>query len=107
MDQLPADVMLKLYYTMVYFNQRMLYSVACGKSRRINASKIDYAHRRACKLLADDNKKILTFHSIYDYFALLMAFNTNNLSFQEYFKDNIFSSTISYAQHKTQNKYQV
>ena len=31
-------------------------------------------HRPACKLLKDYNQKILTFHSIYDYFALLKAF---------------------------------
>ena len=35
--------------------------------------KIECAHRRARKLLTDYNHRILTFHSIYDYFALLKA----------------------------------
>ena len=38
----------------------------------INAAKNGCAHRRARKLLTDYNHRILTFHSIYDYFALLL-----------------------------------
>ena len=56
------------------------------------------------QLLTDDNQKIFTFHSIYDYFALLKAFNTNTLNFHQYFGQIIFSSTIAYAQHQTENK---
>ena len=58
----------------------------------------------ACKLLTDYNQKILTFHSIYDYFALLKAFNTNTLNFIIFQRQIIFLSTISYAQYQTQNK---
>ena len=42
-------------------------------SGHTNAAKIECAHRRARKLLTDYNHRILTFHSIYDYFALLNA----------------------------------
>ena len=44
---------------------------------------------RTRKLLPDYNQKILTFHPIYDYFALLTAFNTNTtFNFHQYLKDN-------------------
>ena len=82
--QLPANVMVKLYYYLVY--SHLTYSLlASGRSRITNASKIECAHRRECKLLTHYNVKILTFHSIYDYFALLKAFNTNTLNFHQYF----------------------
>ena len=55
-----------------------------------NAAKIEYAHRKARKILTDYNHRILTFHSIYDYFALFKAFNTNTLNFHQYFKDKFF-----------------
>ena len=84
--QLPANVMVKLLYFLVY--SHLTYELlACERSARTNASKIGCAHRRACKLLTDYNQKILTFHSVYDYFALIKAFNTNALNFQQYFKD--------------------
>ena len=68
--------MFKLYHYLVYshLNYALL---AWGRSGRTNAAKIECAHRRACKLLTDYNQKILTFLSIYDYFVLLKAFNTN------------------------------
>ena len=70
---------------MVY--SHLTYSLlAWGRSGRTNAAKIQRAHRRACKLLTDYNQKILTFHSIYDYFALLKTYNTNALNFHQYFK---------------------
>ena len=59
----------------------MRYWHAWGRSGSTNAAKIECAHRRACKLLTDYNQKILTFHSIYDYFALLKDFNINILKF--------------------------
>ena len=50
--QLPADVMVKLYYSLVYFH--LTYAVlAWGRSGLTNAAKIKCAHRRACKLLTD------------------------------------------------------
>ena len=68
--QLPADVMVKLYYSLVY--SHLTYALlAWGRSGRTNAAKIECAHRRARKLLTDFNHRILTFHSIYDYFSLL------------------------------------
>ena len=64
-SQLPADVMVKLYYSLVY--SHLTYALlAWGRSGRTNAAKIECAHRRARKLLTDYNRKILTFHSIYD-----------------------------------------
>ena len=67
--QLPADVMVKLYYSLVY--SHLTYALlALGRSGLMNAAKIECAHKRACKLLTNYNHRILTFHSIYDYFAL-------------------------------------
>ena len=62
--QLPADVMVKLYYTLVY--SHLAYALLQhGEDRDLrNAAKIERAHRRACKLLTDYNHRILTFHSI-------------------------------------------
>ena len=54
-----------------------------GRSGLTNAAKIECCHRRARKLLTDCDHRILTFHSIYDYFALLKAFNTNTLNFRQ------------------------
>ena len=82
--QLPANAMVKLYYSLVYSHLTCAL-LAWGRSGSTNAAKIECAHMRTCKLLTDYNQKILTFHSIYDYFALLKAFNTNTLNFYEYF----------------------
>ena len=63
-----------------------------------NAAKIECAHRRARKLLTDYNHRILTFHSIYDYFALYMiTLNTlNSLNYHQYFKDKLSSHQPSH-----------
>ena len=61
--QLPANVMVKLNYYLVY--SHLTYALlAWGRSGSINAAKIECAHRRACKLLTNFNQKILTFHSL-------------------------------------------
>ena len=71
--RLPADVIVKLYYSLVY--SHLTYALlAWGRSGSNNAAKIKCAHRRARKLLTDYNHRILTFHSIYDYFALFKDF---------------------------------
>ena len=86
--QLPADAMVKLYYSLVH--SHLTYELpAWGWSGRTNAARIECAHRRARKLLTDYNHRILTFHSIYDYFALLKAWNTNTHNFNQYFKDKL------------------
>ena len=65
--QLPADVMAKLYYSLVY--SHLTYALlAWERLGFTNAAKIECAHRRARKLLTDYNHRILTFNSIYDYF---------------------------------------
>ena len=93
--QLPANVMIKLYYSLVY--SYLTYALlSWGRSGSTNAAKIECAHRRACKLLTDYNQKILAFHSIYDYFALLKAFNTNTPNFHQYFKDKLSSHQPSH-----------
>ena len=101
--QLPANVMVKLYYSLVY--SHLTYTLlAWGRSGRTNAAKIECAHRRACKLLTDYNQKDpFGSYSIYYYFTLLKAFNTNTLNFHQYLRQIIFSATISYAQHQTLN----
>ena len=87
--QLPADVMVKLYYSLVY--SHLTYALlAWGRSGFTNAVTIECAHRRACKLFTYYNDRILTFHSIYDHFALLMVLNTNIFNYQQYFKDKLF-----------------
>ena len=82
--------------------------LAWGRSGLMNAAKIECAHRRACKLLADYNHRILTFHSIYDYFALLKAFNTNTLNYYQYFKDKSSSHQPSHmhnTRHRTNSNF--
>ena len=102
--QLPADVMVKLYYSLVY--SHLTYALlAWGRSGHTDAAKIECAHRRACKLLTDYNHWILTFHSIYDYFALLMAFNTNTLNYHHYFKDKLSSHQPSHMHNTRQRTY--
>ena len=93
--QLPADITAKLYYSLVYSHLTFAL-LAWGRSGRTNAAKIECAHRRARKLLTDYNHRILTFHSIYDYFALLKAFNTNALNYHQYFKDKLSSHQPSH-----------
>ena len=66
------------------------------------------AHRRACKLLTDYNHRILNFHSIYDYIALLKAFNTNTLNYHQYFKDKLSSHRPSHmhnARHRNNSNF--
>ena len=100
--QLPAHVMIKLYYSLVY--SHLTYALlAWGRSESTNDAKIECAHRRACKLLTDYNQKILTFHPIYDYFALLKAFNTNTLTFHQYFKDKLSFHQPSHM-HNTRHR---
>ena len=95
---LPANEMIKLYYSLVY--SHLTYALlAWGRS---NAAKIECVHRRARKLLTDYNHRILTFHSIYDYFALLKAFNTNTPNFHQYFKDKLASHRPSHLYNTEQ-----
>ena len=98
--QLPADVMVKLYYSLVYSN--LTYALlALGRSGCTNAAKNECAHRRASKLHTDYNHRIL--HSIYDYFALLKAFNTNALNIHQYLKDKFSSHQPSHT-HNTRHR---
>ena len=61
--QLPANVMVKLHYSLVY--SHLTYALlAWGRTGHTNAAKIECAQRRACKLLTDYNQKILTFRFI-------------------------------------------
>ena len=105
--QLPANAMVKLYYSLVY--SHLTYALlAWGRSGSTNAAKIECAHRRACKLLTDYNQKILSFHSIYDYFALLKVFNTNTHNFHKYFKDKLSSHQLSHihnTRHRTNSNF--
>ena len=56
--QLPADVMVKLYYSLVY--SHLTYALmSWGRARHTYAAKIECAHRRARKLFADYNHSIL------------------------------------------------
>ena len=106
MRRLPADVMVKLYYSLVY--SYLTYALlALGRSGLSNAAKIECAHRIACKLLTDYNHRILTLLSIYDYFALLKAFNTT-LKYHQYFKDKLSSHQPSHmhnTRHRTKSNF--
>ena len=105
--QLPANLMIKLYYSLVY--SHLTYALRTwGRSGSTNAAKGDCAHRRACKLLIDYNQKIITFHSNYDYFALLKALNTNTLNFHQYFNDKLSSHRPSHlhnTRHRTNSNF--
>ena len=105
--QLPADVMVKLYYYLAY--SHLTYALlAWGWSGLTNAAKIECAHRRAWKLLTDYNHRIFTFHWIYDYFALLKAFNTNTLNSHQYFKDKLSFHQPSHmhnTRHRTNSNF--
>ena len=82
--------------------------LACGRMGSTNAAKNECAHRRACNLLTDYNQKKLTFHSMYDYFALLKTFSTNTLNFHQYFKDKFFSHQPSHmhnTRHRTNSNF--
>ena len=105
--RLPAYVMLKLYYSLVYSHLTSAI-LAWGRSGRANAATIECAHRRAIKLLTENNPKLLTFHSIYDYFALLKIFNTNTLNYHQYFKDKLSSHQPSHfhvTRHRSNNNF--
>ena len=81
-----------------------------GRSGSTNAAKIECAHRRACKLLTEYNQKIQIFHSIYDYFALLKAFNTNTVNLYQYFKDKLSSHEPSHmhnTRHRTNSNFNI
>ena len=81
--------------------------LAWGRSGSTNAAQIECAHR-ACKLLTYYNQKILTFHSIYDYFTLLKALNTNSLNVHQYFKDKLSSHQPSHMhniRHRTNTNF--
>ena len=96
--QLPADVM---EYSSVYSN--LTYALlAWGRSGCTNAAKIGCAHNTDW-LLTDYNKRILAFHVIYDYFALLKSFDTNTLNFHQYFKDKLSSHQPSIYTHNTRH----
>ena len=83
--QLPADVMVNLYYSLVY--SPLTYELlAWERSGRTNASKIECAHRRACKLIKDYNQRILTFLLVYDYFAVLKGFQHKYKYFSSLFQ---------------------
>ena len=74
-----------------------------ARSGRTNAAKIECAHRRVRKLLTDSNHKILPFHSLHNFFALLKAFNTNTLNFNKYFKVKL-SSHKPFHMHNTRHR---
>ena len=97
-----------LYVYRLLTFQKYLIVLARGRSGLTNAAKIECAHWRACKLLTDYNHRILTFHSIYDYFALLKAFNTNTINYHQYFKDKLSShqpSQMHYTRHRTNSNF--
>ena len=62
----------------------------------------------AVQLPTDYNKKILTFDSIYDCFALLKTINTNTLNFHQYFKYKLSSYQPSHMhniRHRTNSNF--
>ena len=105
--QLPTDVMVKLYYSLVHSHLTFAL-LAWVRSGRTNAAKTECARMRALKLLTDYNRGKLTFHSIYDYFVLLNAFNTHTLNFHQYFKDKLSSHQPSHmhnTRHRTNSNF--
>ena len=93
--QLPAYAMLKLYYSLVYSHL-----LTWGRSGRTNVAKIGCAPRRAQTITS-----LLTFHSIYDFFALLKAFNANTCNFHQYFKNKLSSHESSHLHNTRYRKH--
>ena len=78
--------------------------LAWGRSGLTNAAKIECAtgeHANYSQIITI--YRILAFHSIYDYFALLKAFNTNTLNYHQYFKDKL-SSHQPFHMHNTRQR---
>ena len=106
--QLPADVIVMLYYSLVYSHLTYFALLVLGRSGRTNAAMIECAHRRARKLLKDYNHRILTFHSIYDYFCFIKGFKYKYLNCHQYFKDKLSSCQPSHmynTRHRTNNNF--
>ena len=104
---METNILWKLYCSLEYSHLTNAL-LEWGRSGRTNAAKTECAHRRACKLLTDYDHRILTFHSIYDYFALLKAFNTNTLKYHRYFKHKLSShqpSHIHNTRHRTNSNF--
>ena len=110
--QLPADVMvcrlhilMGLFFSLVYFPSDLYALLTLGweRSGRTNAAKIECAHPIERKLFTDYNHKILTFHSIYDYFSLLKANNTITFIFHQYLNGKLSSHQPSYM-HNTRHR---
>ena len=80
------------------------------RSGRPNATKIQWAHWRARKILTDYNQMITTFQSIYDYITLLKAFNSNAIDFYKYFIEKLSShepSQMHYTRHRINSNYNI
>ena len=92
--------MVNLYYSLVY--SYLTYALLTWERSGCTNAKIECAHRRARKLLTDYNHRILTFHSIYEYSALLKAFNTNTLYIHLYFNDQLSSQQPSHMRNTRQ-----
>ena len=91
----------KLYYSLV--NSHLTYALlAWGRYGRTNAvnrlSVPTGEHANYSQIIW-----ILTFHPIYDYFALLTDFNTNTLDLHQYFKDKLSCHQPSHmhTRHRT------
>ena len=70
--------------------------------------RLSVSHESMQIILTDYNEKIVTFHSIYDYFALLKAFNTNTINFHQYCKDKLTSHQPSHmhnTRHRTNSNF--
>ena len=71
--------------------------------RKETTDKTESFNRRAQKVLTYYNQKLLTFHEIYDNFALFKAFNINAHNFHPYFKDKLSSHQPTHM-HNTRHR---
>ena len=103
--QLSADVMVKLQYAILWCIPIWLMHYWLGEDRDVllllRLSVLTGEHANYSPIY---NHMILTFHSIYDNFTLLKAFNTNTLNFHQYFKDKLLSSLQPSHMHNTRHR---
>ena len=86
---LPDDVILKLYYSMIYTH--MIYGIlAWGKSGEGNLNRIRVSQRRALKLFhpgSEAKNKLTKFDLVYVYFAGVKMYNIMVLDNHPYFRN--------------------
>ena len=97
-----ADLMVKLYYSLR--NSHLTYVLHEEDRDTQMPLRLSVLTGEQANYSQNYNHRILTCHFIYDYFALLKAFNTNTLNFHQYFNDKLSSHQPSHLHNTRQNE---